>query len=110
MRLQRSKICCLVLVVVILPGIAEFLENAAHLVIEGHAAHTRADGDRHPPEGPEHGCTPAFHFCGCHASLVLLGAEILPPILLRAVGSPARPAPDARSGGFSSTVDRPPRA
>jgi len=95
---------------VVLPGAFEILENAVHLVEEGHAAHAAANGDRHEPEGPEHGCTPTFHFCSCHASLALFGSQVLPPIHLRASGAPLRQAADSQSTGFSPAIDRPPRA
>lgn len=104
-----SKICALGLALAMTPGAFELVENTAHLVSEGHLAHAAADGDRHEPAGPEHGCTPIFHFCGCHASLALLGAPAPPADDLRAVGLSGRLAPDPRSAGFWPSVDRPPQ-
>jgi hypothetical protein len=110
MRAWRLRICALVLALATLPGAVESLENLCHLVARGHSAHAlAAHGDRHEA-GPEHGCTPTFHFCGCHASLVILGSQILPPIHLRAAGSPGRLDPDPGSKGFWPAIDRPPRA
>ncbi len=109
MKVWRFKFCAVALALAILPGIVEVLENASHLVTEGHAAHAQAEGDKHEPSGPEHGCTPTFHLCGCHASLAFLGAQSLPAIHLRTVGLPARLDLDRGASGFSPAVDRPPR-
>ena len=57
----------LVLVFVLTPGMAEFAENAAHIVAEGHGAHAFDDAE-HEPMGDEHGCSGTFHVCSCHAS------------------------------------------
>ncbi len=91
------------------PGSAEIMENAAHLLAEGHLAHVAADGDQHEPAGPEHGCTPVFHFCGCHASLAFLATPAPPTADLRAAGFSGRLTADSRSTGFRTSIDRPPQ-
>ncbi|MCP3960121.1 MAG: hypothetical protein GY719_19930 [bacterium] len=104
-----SKTCALVLCLAMMPGAIELVENAAHLVNEGHLAHAAGDGDRHEPAGPEHGCTPIFHFCGCHASLTFLGPQGAPAIHLRAELFTSSLTPDPQLAGFRPSVDRPPR-
>ena len=47
----------------------EAVEWAGHLLkygdfVHGHAS--TADDDGRPLDDDEHGCTPAFHLCGCH--------------------------------------------
>ena len=56
----------------LVPAVGEFLENAVHLVREGHTAHAAPDGDHHDPTGPEHRCTGAVHLCSCCVSLSCL--------------------------------------
>lgn len=109
MNLWLSKICALAIVLVMLPGFGEVLENAAHVLTEGHLAHVEADGDRHEPAGPEHGCTPVFHACGCHASLAFLGEKPSPLSSLRVVGLSAPVAPEPQLVAFWPSIDRPPQ-
>ena len=59
----------------LVPGLGEFLENAVHIVQEGHSAHAAPDGDHHDPPGPEHGCTGTLHLCSCCVSLSFLTAQ-----------------------------------
>lgn len=98
------------LLLVLTPGLGEMVENALHLVAEGHPAHAQGHGDDHAARGPEHGCNGTFHFCSCHSSTGL-----------RPVRSPRALAPDviailapARAGsthsGFHHVPERPPRA
>lgn len=110
MRFRRSKICALILALALMPGTAEILESAVHLVTEGHLAHAAPDGDHHEPAGPEHGCTPVFHFCGCHASLSFLGPQIIPAVTLHASLAVEASKPVAPPPGFWPSIDRPPRA
>ena len=60
---------------VLTPGLAEFVENAVHLVENGHFAHATPAGDSHPSPGPEHGCTGTFHLCSCCQSPNLVFAQ-----------------------------------
>ena len=109
MTAWRSKICAFILALAMTPGAVEILENAAHLVTEGHLAHVAPDGDRHEPAGPEHGCTPVFHHCGCHASLAFVGTQPSPAGNLHAVGFSSPPAADPQLTGFWPSIDRPPQ-
>lgn len=109
MSKRVSKTCALILTLAMLPGAVEIMENAAHLVAEGHLAHASADGDRHDPAGPEHGCTPILHICGCHASLAFLGAAEPPAIRLSAAGSSSQPETDPQLAGYWPSIDRPPQ-
>lgn len=109
MRRWRLKICALAILLVLTPGAVEIVENGTHLLTEGHLAHSAADGDRHEPAGPEHGCTPTFHLCGCHASLALVVGLASPAVALRAAGFVSRLAPDSLLTGFRPAIERPPR-
>lgn len=110
MKVRCSRLLVLVLVLAMVPGAAELVESAFHLLTEGHLAHAAPDGDHHEPTGPEHGCTPTFHFCGCHANLSLLGPQTPPAIPLRASLVDEAPRPSAPSPSFWPSIDRPPRA
>ena len=109
MKNPGFRICAFLLAFALAPGAFEVMENAAHLLTEGHLAHAAADGDQHAPAGPEHGCTPIFHTCGCHASLAFLGTPALPAIALRPAGISRQLDPDPRLTGFRQSIDHPPR-
>ncbi len=109
MRVRSSKIFALILTLAMLPGISEFIENAVHLVTKGHLAHAVATSDHHTPTSPEHGCTPTFHFCGCHANLVFVSSQRPPSIQLRTFVLVSSLAPDPPSRAFWPSIDRPPR-
>ena len=110
MRIRRSKICALLLALAMMPGAAEIVESAVHLVTEGHLAHAAPDGDHHEPTGPEHGCTPVFHFCGCHTSMSFLSPQITPAVTLSASLAAEAPKPVAPPSGYWPSIDHPPRA
>jgi len=110
MNFWRSKLCALALVLAMLPGAAEVVESAIHLATEGHLAHATAQGDQHEPNGPEHGCTPISHFCGCHVNLAFLKPQHPPRLILAASLFKGALAAAAQPPGFSSSIDRPPRA
>jgi len=59
------------------------MENAVHLVGEGHFAHAAQHEDDHAPEGDEHGCNSVFHACACHApvSFVVNRVQSMAPAL-----------------------------
>ncbi|OGQ10239.1 MAG: hypothetical protein A2138_15105 [Deltaproteobacteria bacterium RBG_16_71_12] len=63
----------IVLALVLFPGMAEAVEDVAHLVAEGHTLHASAiadDGnDAAEHTDSEHGCSALFHMCGCHTPL-----------------------------------------
>jgi len=99
-----------VLLWALVPGVGEAVENAVHLVQEGHFAHAAPDGDEHQPSGPEHGCAGTLHLCSCCVSLSFLlaptvaqGPDLGPNQL--AVRSHAHP-PSISAG----TLYHPPRA
>jgi len=92
------------------PAVGEFVENAAHLLLEGHLAHAAPDGDHHDPAGAEHGCSGAVHLCSCCVSLGCLPSRV--PAHVAARGSEVLPATVAThvSGQFRPGVYHPPRA
>lgn len=110
MTCGRSKICSLFLVLALMPGTFEIMENIVHFVTEGHLAHLTADADHHDPSGSEHGCTPIFHACGCHTSLSFLGEQTLPSVILSRTGFAGRFVSDFRAAGFRLAIERPPQA
>lgn len=106
----RTAICALLVTVVMMPGALEAAENALHLLAAGHSAHTEAV-EGHAERGPEHGCTPLMHLCGCHASLASLDASAphSPPDPER--DGITRPnSPPLLRPGFHTGIERPPRA
>ncbi len=110
MKVWCTKICALVLATAMMPGAFELLENAAHVATEGHLAHVAATGDRHEPAGPEHGCTPIFHSCGCHASLAFIGGVTPSAVHLDAASFSSGIDPGPPLAGFRPAIDRPPQA
>jgi len=106
-----ARVLVLVLAWQLVPGMGEVVENALHLLSEGHTAHALADAD-HAPEGDEHGCSGPFHLCSCHSSAVFVSAVPEPHVACAAVAQLSR---RVRSGGvpcdgFVSGVYRPPIA
>ena len=104
-----SKLCVFVLLPFLVPGVFEIMENSAHLVTEGHLAHMTSSEDEHPPIDTEHGCTPLFHLCGCHAGLSFLAPATPPPTDLR-IALLVRPSASGSLADFRPSIDRPPRA
>ncbi|MEZ4321913.1 MAG: hypothetical protein R3F61_30855 [Myxococcota bacterium] len=85
MRELLRALLTVVLCIALMPGWVEALENAEHLVHDGHLAHS---GDReahdddegtaaHDALEAEHGCTPMSHSCGCHVSVPVILADAL---------------------------------
>ncbi len=109
MNAWLSKICAFVLALAILPGATELLESAVHLVSEGHWAHAAAEGDHHEPTGPEHGCTPIFHLCSCHASLAFLSPHSPPATNLDVARFDWASDLVLEPVGFGPAIDHPPR-
>lgn len=75
MKRVASRFLAILMLWTLLPVLAEIVENAFHLVQEGHFAHQTADGDKHDPAGPEHGCSGVIHVCACSASSGFLTEE-----------------------------------
>lgn len=102
---------CLLLVVLLIPGAFEVVENLWHLGFNGHVAHAVDAGANHAPEGREHGCSGTFHFCSCCQSL---SSGV--PIAVTLVDKPtrlwrARPAALAsHESPFLALPEHPPRS
>ena len=109
MNVWCSRICALILALAMMPGLVEVMENATHLVAEGHLAHSVAQDDQHEPTGPEHGCTAVFHLCGCHSSLAFVATRAAEATDLRFLGSSLRQASNSQLTGFWPAIDRPPQ-
>jgi hypothetical protein len=105
-RLGRAfrAVLCALLVLGLLPGSHELVENLVHLAHDGHLAHSEvhesvAESEHCEPDA-EHGCTPLSHQCACCISLAALPA--LPQVSLLPLwmgpGSPlhAHPGPSPR--------------
>lgn len=104
----------------LVPGSVEIVENVEHLVHDGHVAHSdaheaavSAGHETGHDLGDEHGCTPLQHQCGCHSSV----PGDLPPskLLSLPVAAPEPPhaMPDYARRAPWRTVDphrRPPIA
>jgi len=79
----------LILVHGLAPSLGELAETAVHYAVEGHLAHTGADGGDLGEQGDEHGCGTTQHRCSCCASMAVLTA---PAQALPGAG-PAAPRP-----------------
>lgn len=94
----------------LVPTVGELVENAAHLLLEGHSAHNAPDGHHHEPAGPEHGCGGAVHLCSCCVSLSCLPtvglAEVRAPETVERLAITA----EQIAGSPSYGVYHPPRA
>ena len=108
------------------PGGWGFVEDAVHLVSEGHTvdahvhvvAHNDSDGvaddghEDHDGPGDEHGCSGAFHTCGCHVGAVFVVVAAAAPALMVPLVSvtDSRFGPvDGGAAGDVVGLDRPPR-
>jgi hypothetical protein len=77
MRHALRQLLTFVLVLSLMPGFGELLENGEHLLHDGHLAHTSShEGEEHTAGhealAAEHGCTPVTHMCPCHVSIPAL--------------------------------------
>jgi hypothetical protein len=54
------------LLLIAVPGVQEVIEDAIHLIADGHTAHDAG----HEDEQPGHCCSGLFHVCACHANAV----------------------------------------
>ena len=82
MRRLLRLLVALFLLVGLMPGGSEVLENLEHVIHDGHLAHGEAhlEEEEHGDASDEHGCTPMMHMCGCHASLAALPVVDLPEL------------------------------
>ena len=106
----RSRCTALALVFTLLPGAFEALENAVHLVVEGHLSHLTSDRDHEAPAGDEHGCNAVFHLCGCHATPTFVGPSPEPRVQLAQAIFASPVSLRLPLSGFSIPLDHPPRA
>lgn len=100
----------LLLACLLLPGGAELVENASHLVIHGDLAHDQAQTN-HRPFNPEHGCGGGFHLCSCchsQASSASAYPRVKKPTTFPVTGFGLRIA--SLSTGFPQASKEPPRA
>ena len=72
--LMLRRLTAVLLLVYLTPMASEVAEWAVHFVVRGDFAH--ATGHRDAFGDDEHGCTPLFHGCECHASAATTGARI----------------------------------
>lgn len=109
MRMLRLAVVCL-LALGFTPGAGELVSDAAHLVLEGHTAHS-ADHDDHGSHGAEHGCTGWHHTCPCHTSVsfVVVSSPGV-PVAASSVLPSRFEAHDRGPEGVERTLERPPRA
>jgi hypothetical protein len=110
MKRMISTVLSALLFWALAPAGGELLENALHYTLEGHAAHAAADGDRHDPPDPEHGCTDVIHLCSCCAGLSVLPTRAVTVVPTARSQEPVPSAlfrtPVSTTGG----IYRPPRA
>jgi hypothetical protein len=105
-----GRITALMALLLVFPGAMEGLENAVHLIGQGHLAHAGEAADRHAPPTREHGCTGTFHFCSCcaPASAVLIAARDLTTV--EAVSFAPPDAPGCAASHDLPTFERPPQS
>ena len=65
-RRALQTLLALLLVIGLVPGLAELVGQAVELAHHGHVAHF-VEGV-HVPDHAENGCSPVQHTCGCHPS------------------------------------------
>ena len=90
------------------PGAQELIEDAVHVLVDGHTAHD----PEHADEQPGHCCSGLFHSCACHVNAVATAAGAptrLPPQHF-ARNHVTRGAPALDRTGFRSDPFRPPIA
>lgn len=108
---RAYPIIAALLAYLMVPGAIEIVENVAHLVTHGDAAHADAE---HSDDGPrdEHGCSAASHACGCHGNPSFVAGSGAPDAPARPATATARPraGAGANDSGFVSRLLRPPRS
>lgn len=103
-----ARVLACVLLFFVVPGVEEWVSDAVHVVLDGHTFHDQGH------EEPDHCCSGAFHFCGCHAlspAVPVVFASVLgssPPGVLHDVPRP-RPAGAPRDAHARRMI-RPPTA
>lgn len=110
MRRNLYRWTAVALLLTLIPGAGELVENFGHMLIEGHLAHASETGDEHSEAGTEHGCTGTFHLCGCHASISFLQPSPLPGFFSPHNGHLALGSLPAPRSGFHQIPEQPPQA
>jgi len=91
----------------LVPALGEVAETVVHYAVEGHLAHSEADGGDLGDQGDEHGCGTTGHHCDCCASQAVALAPVVevtasaadaarPPRASVALASLHDPAPPLR--------------
>lgn len=73
-----TRLLALWLTAISVPGAQELIEDAVHVLTDGHTAHD----PEHADEQPGHCCSGLFHSCACHTNAVATAASLstrLPP-------------------------------
>ena len=79
---MRRRLLAVLLVLQFTPMLPEFAEWASHYLVFRDFVHAAEHQDEQNSRDDEHGCTPAFHACACHAATSSTAAEkILRPRL-----------------------------
>jgi len=114
LRLLLRKLLTMLLVVSLLPGVPELVENVEHLLHDGHLPHSEQHerakyAENHDGLDEEHGCTPMSHLCGCHASVPGILPESALVIRRPLLATPGRPfAPERIPTSRSNAPPTPP--
>jgi len=105
------QLCALLLAFLLTPGAGEVVENAVHLVADGHTAHAIDDAE-HAPAGDEHGCTGMMHCCACCGvpPVALSDAKLALGGSARGIGAVLRQPAGSAMAGHRGRLDRPPAA
>ena len=114
---RLSRVVAVFLAFLMVPGAAELVESAVHLIDEGHLPHSvlpesvtaESGGDEHGPSDPEHGCTPSFHLCGCHSGLSYFDTSGTPVLHIEVSPFVEAPFLTRSAPGYQVLVERPPQ-
>lgn len=105
---QRQRVTACLVIFLVAPGGEEALADVAHVVLDGHTFHDEGH------EAPDHCCSGAFHFCGCHGTVpAITVVTAMPSVAGRPspVPAPCRPhATGAPSDAHLREMLRPPAA
>ncbi len=94
LRRILRQILVIALMLSLFPGVVELLENAEHLLHDGHLPHSSQHELARSSEAPhrdledEHGCTPLAHHCSCHSSAPVVIGHARPRIAARPALTP----------------------
>jgi hypothetical protein len=108
---RAFQLLALLLAFMLTPGSGELVENAVHLVADGHLAHAIDDAE-HAPQGDEHGCTGVMHTCACHCcpSVALSDPPLAPESSVLELGIARFDVRGGPAVGHGLRLERPPAA